>query len=182
MGVIGDNILWFLGRKRWSQLRLAKELEMRPATIGDWIKGRSEPQGANLAALAQVLGVQPVDITRPRPLSARVAEPAVARWVVPDIAPVQGEAPAAFRQRRVAEFIEHMKDLGANDRELHFLRTSADSFLESAMFPGGARPGEVADKVNETMAHFLDSLLHVVLQSMERRGAKPGEAGDDPTA
>ena len=43
--------------KGWTQLELANKLEVTPATVYNWERGRYEPSASKLRAIAQVFGV-----------------------------------------------------------------------------------------------------------------------------
>lgn len=43
--------------KGWTQLKLANKLEVTPATVYNWERGRYEPSASKLRAIAQVFGV-----------------------------------------------------------------------------------------------------------------------------
>lgn len=53
----------FLKAKNWSQSKLARELDVTPATISYWLKGVRIPRAKQLAALQKLSGgkIKPVD-------------------------------------------------------------------------------------------------------------------------
>jgi transcriptional regulator with XRE-family HTH domain len=46
----------------WTQLELANKLEVTPATVYNWERGRYEPSASKLRAIAQTFGVSMDDI------------------------------------------------------------------------------------------------------------------------
>ena len=46
----------------WTQLELANKLEVTPATVYNWERGRYEPSASKLRAIAQAFGVSMDDI------------------------------------------------------------------------------------------------------------------------
>lgn len=56
---LGSNIRYFRERKRFSQLHVARELDVSPASVSQWEADINIPRDPTLRRLAGLLGITP---------------------------------------------------------------------------------------------------------------------------
>jgi transcriptional regulator with XRE-family HTH domain len=71
---MGQRIKTLRRLRHLKQEALARELPVSVRTVQGWERGKHEPESANLARLAEVLGVHVTDITGNQPITVSPVE------------------------------------------------------------------------------------------------------------
>lgn len=163
MADLGDNIRWHRSRLRLSQAALARELDVRAATISDWERNAYPPSDTNMVGLVRVFGITEAELREGNPRTGGTNGGSAG-------SAVPAELP---RQLRIlaGEFEVEALRLGANDEEMAYVRQALQGPEAAKMFAYGyvEREGVSNDAIVRDYKSLIDGLRKVVEMRVDKR-------------